>query len=144
MHLLAPHLVLAFLTLLIASIIDIRSRRIPNLLLLSSGFVHLIFWRVDGLDFRGGVVALIVATALIIAPFSGPWILKNCGMGDIKLLIYMMWSMGKVINWSSFLIALGLTSLLVAGAQLTMRRRINCSIPFAPVLAIGGFSGVFL
>lgn len=144
------HVVLTSLTLLCASIIDIRTRRIPNELLLIAVIAHIgieLINRFDGLDrvdYRRGVVALLLAAALILAPVPGRWIVENFGMGDIKLLVYIIWSIGGVINWSAFLLAIGLASHFQAGIQLAFRLRMNRPLPFAPFLAIGGLAGVFL
>lgn len=144
------HVVLASFTLFCASIIDIRIRKIPNALLLIAVFSHIGFElinRFDGLDgvgYRRGVVALLLAGALILAPVPGRWIVENFGMGDIKLLIYIIWSIGGVINWSAFLLAIGLASLFLRRIQLAFRLRMNHPLPFAPFLAIGGLAGVFL
>lgn len=144
------HVVLASFTLFCASFIDIRTRKIPNALLLIAVFSHIGFElinRIDGLDgvsYRRGVVALLLAGALILAPVPGRWIVENFGMGDIKLLIYVTWSIGGVINWSTFLLVIGLASLFLGGIQLAFRLRMNRPLPFAPFLAIGSLAGVFL
>ena len=141
------HVVLASLTLFCASIIDIRTRKIPNELLLIAVIAHIGFEKfngVDGVGYRRGVVALLLAGALILAPLPGRWIVESFGMGDIKLLVYMIWSIGGVINWSAFLLAIGLASLFLAGIQLAFRLRMSRHLPFAPFLALGGLAGVFL
>ena len=141
------HVSLVSLTLLCASIIDIRTRKIPNALLLIAVFLHIGFELINGFDgvsYRRGVVALLLAGALILAPVPGRWIVENFGMGDIKLLIYVTWSIGGVINWSTFLLVIGLASLFLGGIQLAFRLRMNRPLPFAPFLAIGSLAGVFL
>ena len=137
------HFLLASLVLLIAAIIDLRTRRIPNLLLLVAFPIHLLFARIDGLNHRGGAIALILALIMVVAPTSGPWIMRNFGMEDVKLLVYLIWSIGAGMNWIAFLLAIGLSSLLMIGVQKVLRRSLEQSLPFAPFLGVGALVGVF-
>ena len=137
------HLVVASLVLLIAAIIDLRTHRIPNLLLLFAFLIHLLFARLDGLNHRGGAIAFLVALILVVAPISGPWIMRNFGMGDVKLLVYLIWSIGAGMNWIAFLLAIGLSSLLLNGVLKLLRRSLDQSLPFAPFLGVGALVGVF-
>jgi len=137
------HLVVASLVLLIAAITDLRTRRIPNLLLLFAFPIHLLFACIDGLNHRGGAIAFLVAFILVVVPISGPWIMRNFGMGDVKLLVYLIWSIGAGMNWIAFLLAIGLSSLLLIGVQRVLRRSLAQSLPFAPFLGVGALAGVF-
>lgn len=137
------HFLLASLVLLIAAIIDLRTRRIPNLLLLVAFPIHLLFARIDGLNHRGGAIALILALIMVVAPTSGPWIMRNFGMGDVKLLVYLIWSIGADMNWIALLLAIGLSSLLLIGVLKVLRRSLDQSLPFAPFLGLSALVGVF-
>lgn len=142
MPVLTVHLVIATAVLVLASIFDLRTRKIPNRLLISAVVVHLVCAKFDGLDHRRGVIALGISLILIATPILGSLVLKNLGMGDVKLLVYIIWSIGEAVNWMAFLLAISLSSFVLI-AVLLMGRVSQQRLPFAPFLAVGALFGVF-
>lgn len=77
-------LTLALVVALVAAVIDLRSRRIPNLLTLGALATGLVLQLVLG-GVSGGVLALLGAVACGV-PATGLFLLRGLGGGDVKLL----------------------------------------------------------
>ena len=132
----SPHLLLVFALLLAVSWVDIRERRIPNIFLVSAVSLHLLLWA-SGVRWNfSSELTLLVALmflALVLAPPLGKRLSTAIGMGDLKLILYILWTMNEAIDWTRFLIILTSISALFL---LVQNGRNRSSIPFAPLLAV--------
>lgn len=129
------------LPLIVISIIDIRSRRIPDYL---SGFVALIgifhvyqlasgssmVWR-QGMIAAAGIFFLMLIVAVIS---SG-----GLGGGDIKLATALSLPVGAM-GWEQLIFAWLVISLCMLGIILilfVLRKPLKTAVPFGPCLALG-------
>jgi Flp pilus assembly protein protease CpaA len=95
---------------LVAAVMDVKSRRIPNLLTGPLFLAGLIYSAVNG-DFKGFLEAL-AATALLASPFVILFILAGGGAGDAKLT-------GAIGAWLSIREAvISLACILIVGGVL--------------------------
>lgn len=109
----------------IACITDIRSRRIPNRLLmagLASGWLILIYQQ-GALGLLDGFLGLGLGLTLLIIPFA----LGGIGAGDVKLLALVGALKGPAFVFHSFL-AMALAGGMMAAALLMSRRELKPAI----------------
>jgi prepilin signal peptidase PulO-like enzyme (type II secretory pathway) len=116
----------------VISFIDIRYRRIPNLLVLAVLFAAIIENRPD-FDSQ-----FFLASSLCIALFS---VLSRCGYGDTKLsLVIVNAIIGKVLIFEYLFYVIVISSISIA-IHLLRHRGIKADIAFAPALC-GAVLGV--
>lgn len=123
-------------TLSVATLTDLRARRIPNRLTAAAGALGLALAAADGTAELVNAVAaaLTVASPLLAVSLIRP---QGIGMGDVKLVavlgVYLGWA-----AWPTLLIALalaGLTGVLLALG--TRTRPSQTTLPLAPFIAAG-------
>ncbi|MDP3858544.1 MAG: prepilin peptidase [Stagnimonas sp.] len=130
----------------LVAIVDWRSRKVPNLLLLAvllpAGAVC--FWRGQGLlgvSLPGSFIGLVVALLLTLPGY----LVSRFGAGDVKLAAVMGFLQGSDAVLLSLLLAallLGAMSLLMV-LQLGLESARKLRLPAAVALS-GGFVGVLL
>ena len=123
-------------TLAVATLTDVRARRIPNRLTGAAAALGLVLAAVDG---SAALVDAVAAALVVAAPLLAVSLIRpqGIGMGDVKLVavlgLYLGWS-----AWPALLIALVLAGL--AGVLLTLGTRTppsQTSLPLAPFIAAG-------
>jgi len=124
--------VLVALILTVISFIDIRYRRIPNLLVLAVLFAAIFE---NKPDFNS---QFLLASSLLIALFSA---LSRCGYGDTKLsLVIVNAIIGKALIFEYLFYVIVISSISIA-IHLLRHRGIKGDIAFAPALC-GAVLGV--
>ncbi len=134
--------------LVMASAIDVRTRRIPNWLslpFLAAGMI------VPGLG--GGWVGFrqsLAGCGLALLLFALPCFLRGMGMGDLKLALGVGAWIGPSQFWMAFLvtaIAGGILSVAYLGLRPRQPAQVvkaaALSIPYAPAIAIGSLFSFF-
>jgi leader peptidase (prepilin peptidase)/N-methyltransferase len=134
------------LPLIVISIIDVRTRRIPDYL---SGLVGLIgiyhvyqLASVSSIAWRQGMTAAvgIFFLMLIVAVISSGGI----GGGDIKLATALSLPVGAM-GWEQLIFAWIVISLCMLGIiliLLVLRKPLKTAVPFGPCLALGYLAGM--
>jgi Flp pilus assembly protein protease CpaA len=133
------HIPIALLVIFILSLVDIYQRRIPNKILLAAVVVHIALSLFSSSSFNNsfnnqGVMIAIILLFIFLIFFerSSQWVFERIGMGDIKLLLYLIWIFTGVISWRIWLMALSAISLLFIGWMIVRRKRLDHQIAFAP------------
>jgi Flp pilus assembly protein protease CpaA len=117
----------------IAALIDVRSRRIPNLLTLPTLALALLTAAIanePGPAFAGATACLSLGVLLVAASRGG------FGGGDVKLLTYG----GAVVGLAAvptLLFWMSLAGGVIAAAVLVARRQRHLTIPYGPAIAAG-------
>ena len=128
------------LVLLWITVIDLRERRIPNVLV---GALFLLALARVGIYGAPGVRTSLIGMVIGSLPFFVAAFAGVLGMGDAKLTA----AMGALLGWPAVLPALFcgiLTGGLVSGLLLLSRRiERKERIPYGPFLALGGIVGIF-
>ncbi len=133
------HLLLALIILALAGLIDLLTRRIPNLLLGVALVLHLmiaISLESPVLGWHSFALYLASCTLLFASRRLREHILGAIGMGDIKLVGYLMLFMVPHLNVVEWLLGVALVSTLTL-LILPLRGRLQSSIPLAPLLLLG-------
>ena len=130
--------------LLVAVVIDVRSRLIPNVLTLAIALAAIPFWWSAGLALWPDVAIRIGVAALVLGLFWVAFLLRQMGGGDVKLLAAVaLWlPPGAVI----FLVVLMSIAGGVLTAAMLIHHRLKRSghkpeIPYGVAIA---FSGLWL
>ena len=141
----AHELVIAFFAgvLIALSVIDVRTRRLPNRIVLPSAALVLtaqiaiapdraLEWIVGAV----GASAFLLAAALL-----NP---RGLGMGDVKLALLL----GAALGWAvAAALLIGLVAAGLAGALMIARNgwaARKATLPLGPFLAFGGLAALFL
>ncbi len=142
-----------FLVLLALSIIDLRTYRLPDRIVLPSiavavvalGMLAVVDGTTDHLTYAF-VGALIYFGVLLVAHLISP---RGMGFGDVKLAVLLGLAVGwlgtdlegavRLVLWSMLL---GFASGSIAGILLLVIRRRNVPFPFGPFLAFGTIATV--
>ena len=133
------HLLLALITLVLAGLIDLLTRRIPNLLLGVAFLLHLVIsvsFERPVLGWNSFALYLGSLTLLFASRRLRVHILGTIGMGDIKLTGYLILFMVPHLNLFEWLMGVASVSTLTL-LLLLFRGRSRSSIPFAPLLTLG-------
>jgi leader peptidase (prepilin peptidase)/N-methyltransferase len=141
----AQDLVLAFFAavLIVLSVIDLRTRRLPNRIVLPAAAVVLVAqiaiapgraleWTLAA----GGAFALLLVAALV-----NP---AGLGMGDVKLALLLGAALGWAVAPALFI---GFAAAALAGIVLVARGGWGArktAIPLGPFLALGGIVALFI
>ena len=130
--------VLAFVPLVQAAVVDIRTRRLPDRLLLRAAAVVLVVaaYRLGDGSMLMAAGAAVFALPLLLAHLVDP---AGLGFGDVKLAVVLGALVG-IIDWRLAPIALGLACLAALAWAALKRVR---SLPFGPPL-VGGAAVAFL
>ena len=141
----AQGLVVAFFAtmLVVLSVIDIRTRRLPNRIVLPAAAVVLAAHVAIAPDraFEWIVAALGAAAVLLVAALAYP---GGLGMGDVKLALLLGAMLGKLVAVG---LMLGMLFALVPSVVLLARHGSaarKMGIPFAPFLALGAVVALFV
>jgi leader peptidase (prepilin peptidase)/N-methyltransferase len=124
-------------------LIDLETRRIPDVITFPAAVAALIAGLALDLDFVGEQLIAGTAAALF---FGIAWYLKPGGMGfgDVKLAGVMGLCLGRAVG-PAVLVAL-VTGVLVGGvvmARLGVAQGRKTKLPFGPFLALGALVGLF-
>lgn len=133
------HLLLALITLVLAGLIDLLTRRIPNLLLGVALVLHLVIsvsFERPVLGWNSFAFYLGSLTPLFASRRLRVHILGTIGMGDIKLVGYLILFMVPHLNLFEWLMGMASVATLTL-LLLLLRGRSQSSIPFAPLLTLG-------
>ena len=127
--------------LIVAAVVDLRSRTIPNGLNLAIALLAIPFWWATGLPAWPDVALQIGVAALVFGLFAIAFALGAMGGGDVKLLgALALW-----LPWQAVLVLLVIMSL--AGGVLTLvmvvrqrlaRREGRPEIPYGVAIAFAG------
>lgn len=134
---------LAFLTLF--AWIDLRTRRIPNRLLLTALTSHALYWGATAHSpsdvITPAIVFVVVVTASASWDRSRKFLLSAIGMGDIKLVAYLLVFAVPYLDFGAWLFSMSIASVITAILLLATIHRRNGrrdgTIPLAPVLLVG-------
>jgi leader peptidase (prepilin peptidase)/N-methyltransferase len=133
-----------FILIMIASLKDLKSREIPNILILGGIVLGLIFSAVR-LDWNELVIALIVfiatGTVLVVVSIISK---GGLGMGDVKLIAVTSLFTGFTQVLSILFISLVLAAIMGIGSLALKKLDRKSSLPFAPFLATGFILHLFL
>ena len=110
---------------LIATVIDVRTRRIPNVLTatMASVGIGLAAFGISGLSIWGSVVGLLVGLALMLPGH----LLGATGAGDVKLMAAIGAIVGPALVFSAFLFS-ALAGGVLAVAVALRRRRLSATL----------------
>jgi len=110
---------------LIATVIDVRTRRIPNVLTatMASVGIGLAAFGISGLSLWGSVVGLLVGLALMLPGH----LLGATGAGDVKLMAAIGAIVGPALVFSAFLFS-ALAGGVLAVAVALRRRRLSATL----------------
>jgi len=132
------HLLIAVMILIIAALVDLETRRIPNRLLIAGLFSHLLIW----IFLEAPTMAILPAAVLIVTLFLTLLIpslrdmaMSSIGMGDIKLIIYIALFISPFFDPYRWLIFMAISSALLGAIPLLLRWK-ERTLPFAPVLTM--------
>lgn len=132
------HLLLALVILIVAAFTDLKARRIPNRLLISALIAHGLLWILHeppSLALLESVIFVALFGVAAIIPRSGELLFTNIGMGDIKLVLYLLLIVSPQLDTFRWLLFLALISALIF-VILIFKRRLWESLPFAPVITV--------
>jgi len=129
--------------LVVLSVIDIRTRRLPNRILLPAAAV--VFAAQLALEperaLEWSLAALGAFAALYVVAAINP---GGLGMGDVKLVLLL----GAALGWEVLAaLVVGFLLAAVAGAAMIMRGGWGArksTLPLGPFLAAGGIAALFL
>ena len=130
-------LILTFILLLIASVYDIKYRRIPNVIvvmLLLTGIFSIIYYH----NTAQKLIGLVFPSILLLIPY----LMNKTGAGDVKLIASTGLILGAVINSLILFISLVFV-LLFSGILFILKKGPMKSVPFAPFVC-AGFTFVIL
>lgn len=121
-----------------AAFTDLKARRIPNRLLISALIAHGLLWILHeppSLALLESVIFVALFGVAAIIPRSGELLFTNIGMGDIKLVLYLLLIVSPQLDTFRWLLFLALISALIF-VILIFKRRLWESLPFAPVITV--------
>ena len=141
----AQDLVVAFFAavLVVLSVIDIRTRRLPNRIVLPAAALVLAAHVAIEPDraFEWVAAAVGAAGVLLVAALVYP---GGLGMGDVKLALLL----GAALGWSvAAALAIGFMAAALAGILLIVRNGWSArksTLPLGPFLAFGSFAVLLL
>lgn len=132
-----------FFTLsIIITVIDLRSRRIPDILSLGGIGVLIILGILNGLEtlLPGLVSGFLAATIFWSVKLST----NGLGFGDVKLAFFIGMFLGPIGSLLAFPIS-ALAGLTYAGYAIGIRReKTSIRIPYAPFLVFGAYAAFFI
>jgi len=134
-----PAVVLLMLTLVVASVTDLRSRVIPNWLVALTAAAGMVLAIAGGKAGTAVLMGILAASPFLAAALVKP---EGMGMGDVKLAGVMGICLGSTV-WLAIALALGLAGL--AGVLISLGQRLppaRTTLPLAPFMALG--AGVML
>jgi leader peptidase (prepilin peptidase)/N-methyltransferase len=141
----AHDVVLAFFVavLIVLSVIDVRTRRLPDRIVLPAAAIVLAaqIAIAPGRTLEWTLGALGAFAVLLVLALVNP---SGLGMGDVKLALLL----GAALGWTvAVALFLGFAAAALAGIGLIMRSGWAArkkTLPLGPFLAIGGVAALFL
>lgn len=137
----APIWVLALLTLLLITLIDLRLSVIPDQLNLFLGLLAIALWAANGFSWAMlanqliGALIGFGAIGLIIILTRG----KGMGVGDWKMAV----ALGLLFGWPKIVVLFGLAFVLGGVVAVVIliagKKKIKDAVPFGPFLALASF-----
>jgi Flp pilus assembly protein protease CpaA len=135
------HALLALAVLAVIAWVDFRTHRIPNKILVLAPFLHLSLWWQSSwnrelapvLGVKGFSLFLMIVIPALVIPRSSRFLQESIGMGDLKLIGYLLLFLAPYLEMATWLTWLSVVSLLT---RLTLRSR-TTAIPLAPILFLG-------
>lgn len=138
------HLIIGISTLALAAWVDLRTMRIPNRLLLLGSISHLVFWFLADEEIARPYFFLafisLVSFAISIEKVRRS-LVSSIGMGDLKLIAYLLLFVIPFLDPARWLISM--TSVSIGGLILIIaisddrRKAMQKAFPFAPILFLG-------
>lgn len=138
------HLLIVALLLISVSYTDLKERRIPNRFLITATMLHILLDIIGpGVERIEYLQPSIISALLILVLASLKWrVIRFIGMGDVKLIIYLIFFFFPWIEMNFFFIGLGVVSIaslmgLFLNRRLTMEAKAGpwkSSLPFAPIV----------
>jgi leader peptidase (prepilin peptidase) / N-methyltransferase len=129
--------------LIALAVIDVRTRRVPNKIVLPATAIVLLAQIAIAPDrwFEWVIASLATFVVFLVAALLNP---GGLGMGDVKLALLL----GAALGWS-VLAALIIGFLAAAAAGLVMIARYGwagrkATLPLVPFLALGGIAALFI
>ena len=136
---------LVALLLVVAAVIDGRTRIIPNWLNLAIALLALPYWWATHLGIWPGVTAQVVVAAVAFAIFALFFALGQMGGGDVKLIV----ALALFLPFAAFmhmLIVMAIAGGLLTVAMVIRHRRLNDGSPFENpygiAIALGGLVAI--
>ena len=141
----AENLVFAFFAavLVVLAVIDVRTRRLPNRIVLPAAALVLAAQIAIAPDraLEWTLAAAGAFTFLLVAALVNP---AGLGMGDVKLALLL----GAALGWGvAPALFIGLAAASIAGIALIARggwAARKTAIPLGPFLALGGIAAIFI
>jgi leader peptidase (prepilin peptidase)/N-methyltransferase len=127
-------LTLLTVTLVVASVTDLRSRVIPNWLMALGAIAGLALAAAEDRSAPAFLAGILAAAPFLLAALIRP---EGMGMGDVKLAGVIGIYLGQEV-W--FALALGLALAGLTGVMVSLGRRLppsRTALPLAPFLALG-------
>lgn len=136
------HVVIVLILLLWVSIYDIRERRIPNMALISATVLHIVL----ELLFNAGLqmadiypltFALAFLSLVLLNDRARGICVGHIGMGDIKLLLYLITFLLPFIDplkWVAALTIVSILGMVILLRGRSIRRALGVTLPLAPYL----------
>jgi Flp pilus assembly protein protease CpaA len=150
----SQHLALAIILLITLAWVDLRTHRIPNRILLLGISLHLVIWLVQderpNLGLKEFMMWTIAISLLLLLPQGSRFLQRALGMGDIKLIGYLLLFLSPAIQFSVWILFTALVSLLLillisvstsikGGVDKDAKSR---RVPFAPILLLSSIAAL--
>lgn len=127
--------------LLVAAVLDLRSRNIPNGLNLAIALLALPFWWATGLAFWPDMALQAGVAALVFGAFAIAFALGGMGGGDVKLLgALALWLPWQAVIYLLVIMSLagGVLTLAMVIRQRLARKEGRPEIPYGVAIAFAG------
>lgn len=129
------------LLLLVAAVLDLRARIIPNRLNLAIAALAPLFWWASGLALWPDIAVQIGVAALVFAVFAGAFALGMMGGGDVKMLgALALWlPPGLILPLLVIMsIAGGILTLLMLARHKLLKNKGAIEVPYGVAIAFAG------
>ena len=150
----SQHIALVVILLTTLAWVDLRTHRIPNWILLLGISLHLLVWLVHDerpiLGLKEFMMWTVAISLLLVLPQGNLFLQRALGMGDIKLIGYLLLFLSPAVQFSVWILFTTLASLLlvllipiftsirgVVDIDAKSRR-----VPFAPILFLSSIAAL--
>jgi leader peptidase (prepilin peptidase)/N-methyltransferase len=120
------------------SYVDIRKRRVPNVIVLPAAAIVLALRTIGDPSPEWAIAAVAAAGVLLVPALIYP---AGLGMGDVKLMLLLGAMLGRDVITA---LVLGLAAAAIPSLVLLLMGRRGTTIPLAPFLALGGLIALAL
>jgi len=150
----SQHIALVVIMLTTLAWVDLRTHRIPNWILLLGISLHLLVWLVHDerpiLGLKEFMMWTVAISLLLVLPQGNLFLQRALGMGDIKLIGYLLLFLSPAIQFSVWILFTTLASLLLVllisiftsikgGVDIDAKSR---RVPFAPILFLSSIAAL--